>query len=62
MQKYAVNETFVVPKNDVSVLRGITEDTLTLITCHPFYFVGHAPDRFIVRAKPYVNPTVADAN
>jgi sortase (surface protein transpeptidase) len=21
-----------------------------LITCYPFYFVGHAPQRFIVRA------------
>jgi sortase (surface protein transpeptidase) len=24
---------------------------LTLITCYPFYFVGHAPNRFIVQAK-----------
>ena len=23
---------------------------LTLITCYPFYFVGSAPERFIVRA------------
>jgi sortase A len=25
--------------------------TLTLITCFPFYYVGAAPDRFIVRAR-----------
>ena len=24
---------------------------LTLVTCYPFYFVGPAPDRFIVRAE-----------
>jgi len=23
---------------------------ITLITCYPFYFVGPAPERFIVRA------------
>ena len=25
---------------------------LTLITCYPFYFVGAAPQRFIVHARP----------
>jgi sortase A len=25
--------------------------TLTLVTCYPFYFVGPAPLRFIVRAR-----------
>jgi sortase (surface protein transpeptidase) len=24
--------------------------TLTLVTCYPFYYVGSAPNRFIVRA------------
>jgi sortase (surface protein transpeptidase) len=23
---------------------------LTLVTCYPFQFIGHAPKRFIVRA------------
>ena len=27
------------------------QPTLTLVTCYPFYFVGNAPDRFIVRAN-----------
>jgi sortase A len=22
---------------------------VTLVTCYPFYFVGHAPQRYIVR-------------
>jgi sortase A len=26
-------------------------EILTLVTCYPFYFVGAAPDRFIVRAE-----------
>ena len=25
------------------------ESVLTLITCYPFYYVGYAPDRYIVR-------------
>jgi sortase A len=26
-------------------------EILTLVTCYPFYFVGSAPHRFIVRAE-----------
>ena len=40
----------VVNPRDVSVLAPTDEATLTLITCHPFWVLGHAPDRFIVRA------------
>ena len=49
-------QTFVVSKLDivdpfqVSVLDPTDEPVLTLITCYPFYFVGSAPERFIVRA------------
>jgi sortase A len=48
---YRVASFRVVGPGDVSVLapRG-GEKTLTLVTCYPFYFVGHAPKRFIVRA------------
>ena len=31
-------------------------DTLTLVTCYPFYFVGSAPKRYIVRAMRIVPP------
>lgn len=55
VQAYKVDETFVIPKHDASVLKGVEGKSLTLITCHPFYFVGHAPDRFIVRASPVDN-------
>ena len=51
-EKYRVDKTFVIPKHDTSVLKGVTGKSLTLITCHPFYFVGHAPVRCIVQASP----------
>jgi sortase A len=49
--RYRVSATDVVPPNDLSVLEAHGYNELTLITCYPFYFVGHAPDRFIVRAE-----------
>jgi sortase A len=48
---YRVVSTRVVDPTDVSVLdASADEKILTLVTCYPFYFVGHAPQRFIVRA------------
>jgi sortase (surface protein transpeptidase) len=35
----------------VAVLDSTGNEILTLLTCHPFYFVGAAPNRFIVRAQ-----------
>jgi sortase A len=32
-------------------LNPIGRDALTLVTCYPFYYVGPAPERFIVRAE-----------
>ncbi|MFC1796607.1 class D sortase [Pseudomonadota bacterium] len=49
---YEVSSVTIVPKEDISPLDPTTEKTLTLITCYPFYFVGHAPKRWIVIAKP----------
>jgi sortase A len=47
---YRVISLRVVGPREVSVIAPTTEDVLTLITCYPFSFLGHAPDRFIVRA------------
>lgn len=48
---YRVVSTQIVRPADVSVLDpSPDEKTLTLVTCYPFYFVGDAPKRFIVRA------------
>jgi sortase A len=49
--EYVVRETRVVKPRDVWVLDPTDEPTLTLVTCHPFSFIGAAPDRFIVRAS-----------
>jgi LPXTG-site transpeptidase (sortase) family protein len=48
--QYRVGSTVIVDPSDVSVLASTSEQTLTLVTCYPFYFVGHAPKRFIVQA------------
>ena len=50
MQRFRVGETFITDPLDVSVLEPTETPTLTLITCYPFYFVGFAPERLIVRA------------
>ncbi len=47
---YRVERTWVVDPEDVSVLDPTPTRALTLVTCYPFYFVGSAPQRFIVRA------------
>jgi len=49
-QTYVVTDLSVVEPTDVHVLADTGEPVLTLVTCYPFYFVGHAPQRFIVRA------------
>ena len=48
---YRVESMSVVPPTAIDVLEPTGGRTLTLITCYPFYFVGAAPNRFIVRAR-----------
>ncbi len=48
---YQVESTEVVSPSDVQVLQPSRENSLTLVTCYPFYYVGAAPMRFIVRAR-----------
>lgn len=48
--EYRVTSTQIVDPDNVGVLAPTEERTLTLVTCFPFYFVGHAPQRFIVTA------------
>jgi sortase A len=47
---YKVDSMDIVDPTEMSVLNATAKPTLTLITCYPFYYVGHAPKRFIVRA------------
>jgi sortase A len=48
---YRIERTWIVEPEDVSVLDPTPRRSLTLVTCYPFYFVGSAPQRFIVRAE-----------
>ncbi len=46
---YAVESIKIVARTDVAVLEQTPSPSLTLVTCYPFYFVGDAPRRYIVR-------------
>ena len=48
---YRVEWTEIVLPQDTHVLEGSGVPELTLVTCYPFYYVGSAPKRFIVRAQ-----------
>jgi sortase A len=47
---YRVDSIKVVAPENTAVLDDSGESILTLVTCYPFYFVGPAPKRFVVRA------------
>jgi sortase A len=49
--RYRVVSTRIVSPTEVSVLDPAETEILTLVTCYPFYYVGAAPDRFVVRAE-----------
>jgi sortase A len=55
--RYRVTSTEIVSPSDVTVLQPDGHEILTLVTCYPFYFVGPAPDRFIVRAARVMGNT-----
>jgi len=48
---YRVDRIVLVSPSDVSVLQPTTNRSLTLVTCYPFYFIGSAPQRYIVQAS-----------
>jgi sortase A len=48
---YTVDQIVLVRPNDVSVLQPLPSRALTLVTCYPFYFIGSAPQRYIVQAS-----------
>jgi sortase A len=50
IDRYRVERFWIVGPDDVSVLDPTPSPAVTLVTCYPFYFVGSAPQRFIVRA------------
>ena len=42
----------IVDRDNTGLLAASEEARLTLVTCYPFYYAGHAPRRFIVTALP----------
>jgi len=47
---YRVASTAVVNPTDTTVLRPTSSESITLVTCFPFYYIGPAPKRFVVHA------------
>ena len=58
VHRYRIISTDIVDKLDNRLLADTEEPTVTLVTCYPFYFVGDAPQRFLVRAA-YVWPATS---
>jgi sortase A len=48
---YVVGATKIVDPKDVTVLEPSRFASVTLVTCYPFYFIGDAPERFVVRGS-----------
>lgn len=54
--QYVVVSTRVVPHDAMDVLAPSNKPVLTLVTCYPFSYIGHAPERFIVVAEEVERP------
>ena len=48
---YVVDQIEIVNPSDVRVLQPRKKPSVTLVTCYPFYFIGSAPERYIVHAS-----------
>ncbi len=59
--KYEVESLRVVEPDNVGVLAPSGENVLTMVTCYPFYYVGPAPKRWIVRARQVSPQTVSSS-
>ena len=49
--EFVVSSITIVDPTDIGVLAPTDNQTITLVTCYPFYFVGHAPKRYIVKGE-----------
>lgn len=53
--EYEIFETYITDADDRTVIVPHDEEVLTVTTCYPFNFIGSAPDRYIINAKPVYN-------
>jgi sortase A len=60
--RYEVESLRIVDPSDVGVLAASGGNVLTMVTCYPFFYVGSAPKRFIVRARQVLSPTPAPSS
>jgi sortase A len=58
-QEFHIEKIRIVSPDDVSVLGPTGVPAITLVTCFPFYFVGSAPERYVVRAVLSSAPAAA---
>ncbi len=58
--KYVVESLIVVEPDNMAVLAPSTQNVLTMVTCYPFYYIGNAPKRFVVRARQVVPQMLAN--
>jgi len=49
--RYRIVKLQIVSAEDDEFYQATSRDVLTLVTCYPFYYLGPAPKRFIVRAE-----------
>ncbi|WP_314733375.1 class D sortase [Anaerobacillus sp. CMMVII] len=50
---YEIVNTYIVDADDTTVINfDLDEEVLVLSTCYPFQYVGDAPQRYIIEAKP----------
>jgi len=59
-EQYRVEWIRITSPDDVSVIDPTPAPAVTLVGCYPFYHVGSAPQRFIVRAVPAAGPQTSD--
>jgi len=59
-ERYRVEWIRITTPDDVSVIDPTPGPAVTLVGCYPFYHVGSAPKRFIVRAVPAVGSPAAN--
>jgi sortase A len=48
---YRVDKISIVYPNNVRILQNRALPTITLVTCYPFYFVGDAPQRYVLQCS-----------
>jgi LPXTG-site transpeptidase (sortase) family protein len=50
LSRYKVDRVQIVAPDDIQVLVPSASSAITLVTCYPFYFIGAAPQRYVVHA------------